>query len=66
MAAEYVLACNEADFSADTGTCSAAYYIPAPVGWPALSYADAGLLGSKIVMLFALAWCLRKLRQIQV
>lgn len=37
----YVLVCNEADYNASTGTCSAPYYAPQPSLLPDLSIADA-------------------------
>jgi hypothetical protein len=66
MAAEYVLACDSADFDTATRTCSAPHYELAPMGWPALSAADAQVLGSKIVLVLVLAWCFRRLRNVSV
>jgi len=66
MAAEYVLVCDEASYDASTGTCSAAYYEPAPAALPALSYDEAQAIGGKLVLVIVVAWCFRKARKVAV
>jgi hypothetical protein len=64
MAAEYVLACDTANFDAATQTCSAPYYELAPSGLPALTTAEAQAIGGKMALVLALAWCFRRLRKV--
>jgi hypothetical protein len=66
MAAEYALVCDETDFDAVAGTCSTAHYELAPTGLPALSIAEAQAIGTKMALVFALAWCFRRVRKIAV
>jgi hypothetical protein len=55
--------CHEADYTASSGTCAAPYYGPATGLFPALSVADAQSIGQAIAVLWALAWCIRRIKR---
>ena len=56
-------ACLEADLNPATGECAAVIWIPQPTLLPELSIADAYAIGSKIALLWALAFAFRLIRK---
>lgn len=61
--AVYVLACDEADFDPQAGTCAQEIWIPPPSVIPALSIEDAQQIGAQIALLLAVAFVFRTLRK---
>jgi len=58
--AVYVQACQEANYDAVTGTCTAPYYTELPSAIPTLTIEDAQAIGLSMAMLLATAWCFRR------
>ena len=61
MSGVLVVTCKLADYDASTGECAAPFYSAPSSGWPALTLADAQLLGTAVALLWASAWCIRRL-----
>lgn len=59
----YVLVCDEANFDATTGTCSAPYYAPQPQLLPELSISDAVTISVAIIALWAVGFGIKAIRR---
>lgn len=59
-----VQACLEADYNAGTQSCASPYYIPQETGLPALSLADAQVIGLSVAGLWAAAWVIRRIKKL--
>jgi hypothetical protein len=61
--AVYVLVCDEVNYDATTGTCSAPYYAPQPSLLPDLSIPDAMTISVAILALWAVGFGIRSIRR---
>lgn len=61
--AVWVQACDEASFDTSTGICAAPYWTLQQSSVPAITIAEANLLGAQVALILALAWGFKKLRQ---
>lgn len=61
--AVYVLVCDEANYTASTGTCSAPYYAPQPSLLPDLSIADSITISVAVIALWAIGFGIRSIRR---
>jgi hypothetical protein len=61
--ARRVMACLEADFDSETGTCAAPIWDAELTGLPQLSIADAQAIGVSFAYLFAVAFVFRLMRK---
>ena len=59
----YVLVCDEVNYDAQTGTCSAPYYAPQPSLLPELSISDGFTISVAIIALWAVGFGIRAIRR---
>ena len=58
-----MLVCDEANYDASTGTCSAPYYAPQPSLLPDLSIPDSMTIAVAILALWAVGFGIRAIRR---
>jgi hypothetical protein len=61
--AVWVQSCAAADFDAGTMTCAAPIWTPQQSVFPALTVAEGEQIASAILLLWATAWVLRRIRK---
>jgi hypothetical protein len=59
--AALVQVCLEADYNAETQTCASPYFAPQGSGLPSLTLEQANEIGAAIALLWAVAWCIRRM-----
>ena len=59
----YVLVCDEANYDAQAGTCSAPYYAPQPSLLPPLTISDGITISIAIIALWAVGFGIRSIRR---